>query len=278
MKIHPEVIHQRIADLLRSRSRFVVATLLETKGSCPQVPGARMLVHSDARIEFTIGGGTFEAEVIQDSLSALQSSQTGIQEYRLTKDDIGMYCQGVARVLLEPHSPRPQIIIFGGGHVSQALSRIASTGGLFEVHVIDDRKEFADPEKHPVADHVIHTDSNFEEGVPTIDEETYLVIVTRCHTTDKMLVRKYLSSPARYIGMIGSRPKSVQLRRELVEEGVPASMLASLHSPIGLPIGGKSPAEVAVSILAEIIQTRNQSNSPEQHAKESLSRITSVSS
>lgn len=273
MKIHPEVIHQRIANLLRSRSRFVTATLLETKGSCPQAPGARMVVYPDGKIEFTIGGGTFEAEVIRDSLSSLQSGKCVIREYRLTKDEIGMYCQGLAKVLLEPHHPRPQILIFGGGHVGQALSQIASTGGLFEVSVIDDRVEFADAERHPEADRVIHTDQNFETDIPAVDEESYLVIVTRCHATDKMLVRRYLGSPARYIGMIGSRPKSAQLRRELIEEGVSPSMLESLQSPIGLSIGGKTPAEVAISILAQIIQFKNH---PKREVREHAEELASA--
>jgi xanthine dehydrogenase accessory factor len=258
MKMDSETIHRRIADLLKKRKTFAIATIVETKGSCPQASGARMIVHPDASIEFTIGGGTFEAEVIQDALSILARNSSETRQYRLTKSDLGMYCQGLVRVMFEPYLPSPRMLILGGGHVGQALSRIAAASGLFSVVVVDDRIEYANREKHPEADKVIHTDRDFKKRIPAIDCETYVVIVTRCHATDKEIIKSLVGQQAAYIGLIGSKPKIKQFHHELAQEGVPVPFLESIYAPIGIPIGGKQPSEVAVSILAEVIRVKNE--------------------
>lgn len=261
MRLDAEAIHRRIAELLQARKHVVVATILEVKGSAPQLPGKKMLIHPDGSIEFTIGGGTFEAEVLQDALAMMRNPSPITREYKLTKNELGMYCQGLVKVFFENQQPRTRLIIFGGGHVGQALSGLSAASGLYEVLVIDDRSEYADPLRHPGANQVIQTDRNFLRGIPEIDSNTYLVIVTRCHATDKLLVKRYLNSPGAYIGLIGSQAKIRQFRKELLEEGISAPDLDRLHAPIGLPIGGKDPGEVAVSILAELIQEKHQAQS-----------------
>lgn len=258
MRLDPETIHTRIAQLLQSRKSFVVATILQTKGSCPQKPGARMIIHPDGSFEFTIGGGTFEAEVIRDGRSSFTSDAPAIREYKLTKSELGMYCQGLVQVNFERYQPAPQLVVFGGGHVGQALASLAAASELFRVVVIDDRKEYAARKRHPKADLAIHTDHAWEKNVPDVDEFTYVVVVTRCHATDQILVRRYLDKPAAYLGLIGSHAKIRQFFREMEEDGVSPALLQRLHAPIGIPIGGKSPAEVAISILAEVVQTKNR--------------------
>ena len=257
-RLDQEAIHARIAELLKDRKTFVVATILDKKGSAPQQAGAKILVYSTGSFEFTIGGGTFEAEVIHDALTVFNGTSPQFREYRLTKPDLGMYCQGVVQVYFEKYSPRPQLIIFGGGHVGQALSRISGASGLFSVVVIDDRKEYADPQKHSAADRVIWTDRTFSDNAPVVDGDTYVVIVTRCHATDQLLVKKYIHSGAAYIGLIGSRPKIRQFAKELEQDGITKSDFESIHAPIGIPIGGKDPSEIAISILAQIVQVKNQ--------------------
>src|SRR5262245_57113684 len=98
MRLDPEAVHRRIAELLADRRRFSVATIVEIKGSCPQRAGSRMIIHPDSTFEFTIGGGTFEAEVLRDALAASQLDAPSTREYRLTKNEIGMYCQGQVKV------------------------------------------------------------------------------------------------------------------------------------------------------------------------------------
>ncbi len=257
MKLDAETIHRRMADLLQSRKHFVVATITEVKGSCPQKPGVKMIVHPDGSFEFTIGGGTFEAEVLQDGQSVLNQMAPIHREYRLTKRDLGMYCQGLVTVMFESYHPLPQMVIFGGGHVGQALSKLSTASELFHTVVVDDRPQYADAARHPDADRVILTDRSFLKDVPDLDDDSYIVIVTRCHATDKLLAQRYMNSRVAYLGLIGSRAKIRQFRNELEEEGVSPALLDQIHAPIGLPIGGKSPAEVAISILAEVIQIKN---------------------
>lgn len=258
MRRDPEAIHRRIADLLRERREFVVASIAEVKGSCPQRPGARLLVHPDGKFEFTIGGGTFEAEVLRDALAIFGNNEPVSRDYKLTKNELGMYCQGLVKVLFECFAPRARLLIFGGGHVGQALSKLAAATELFHVTVVDDRAEFASREKHPAAEDVILTDRNFVENVPESDNSTYIAVITRCHATDQLLVKRYLDRPRAYLGLIGSGPKVRQFRKELLEDGVSESSMEALYAPIGIPIGGKDPAEVAISILAEVIQVKNQ--------------------
>jgi xanthine dehydrogenase accessory factor len=275
MRLDQQTIHKRIAELLGLRKNFVVASIVEVKGSCPQQPGARMIVLPGGAFEFTIGGGTFEAEVIADAISLLSAPAPESREYKLTKSDLGMYCGGLVRVWFEPYRPTAQLLIFGGGHVGQALSRIAAASELFRVVVIDDRKEYAQRKKHAAADACILTDRTFTKGVPEADAQTFIVIVTRCHATDQILVKRYLDLPHAYLGLIGSEAKARQFARELMQQGVTPAQLERLHSPIGLPIGGKDPAEVAVSILAEVIQIKNRlkSEAPRHLAVQRNSKI-----
>jgi xanthine dehydrogenase accessory factor len=190
MRLDAEAVHRRIADLLQTRQQFVVATILEVKGSAPQLPGKKMIVRMDGSIEFTIGGGTFEAEVIQDALANFNEHQPITREYKLTQNELGMYCQGLVKVVFENQRPRARMIIFGGGHVGKALGELCASSALFEVVVVDDRKEFADPLRHGTANNVVLTDRDFLQDIPEIDRDTYLVIVTRCHATDQLLVKR----------------------------------------------------------------------------------------
>lgn len=166
------------------------------------------------------------------------------------------------RLLVEPILGAGTVYILGAGHISQQLAPLVKTVGFTTV-VLDDRPDFANRERFATADQVIVVDS-FEhvlegralEG-PPIDSDSYLVIVTRGHLHDKTVLAQALRTPAGYIGMIGSRRKRELVYRALVEqEGFTEQDLARVHSPIGLAIGAESPEEIAVSIVAELIQVR----------------------
>jgi len=260
-----ERFHRRIAELLEGRRAFVLAELVGVKGSSPREPGARMIIFPDSTSEGTIGGGTFEAEVLQDALHLMREGKTLLKEYTLTPAEAGMYCAGKATVFLQAFHPPPQLLIFGGGHIARALSRLAGETALFSITVIDDRPEFANPTVHPSAQKVILTDPGYEKNIPSVDENTYIVIVTRDHKIDKALVRHYCQKPVAYLGMVGSKSKWLQFVHELMKEGIPESALQRVYAPIGLPIGGKSPEEIAISILAQLIEVKNKSAGAEQN-------------
>lgn len=158
-------------------------------------------------------------------------------------------------VFVEPVISDPVLFIFGGGHVSQQIVPLAARVG-FNVTVIDDREEFADPRLFPEAKEILeHGFEDVLDGLP-VDNSSFLVIVTRGHRYDKEVLAQALRTNARYVGMIGSKRKRDIIYEKLLEEGFTRDDLARVHAPIGLSIGAETPAEIAVSIVAELIQER----------------------
>jgi len=157
--------------------------------------------------------------------------------------------------MIEVHEQSCSLVIAGGGHVGKALSEIASLCG-FRVTVIDDRPEYADPERFPEAEKVIR--GRFDEVLADypLDSTTYVVAVTRGHKHDEASLRSVIGRGAAYVGMIGSRRRARAVLQHLVEEGADAGAVAQVRTPIGLDIGAESPAEIAVSVMAEIILIR----------------------
>lgn len=160
---------------------------------------------------------------------------------------------------VEIYVKNPQLIILGGGHVSQPVAKIGKMLG-FHVTVMDDREEFVTKERFPDADRLIQgTYEEIPEKIP-VYENAYYVIVTRGHLGDSASARQILKRPYVYLGMIGSRNKVKLTREKLLREGFTEDQLSTIHAPIGLPIGGHMPAEIAVSITAEIVQEKNKYN------------------
>jgi xanthine dehydrogenase accessory factor len=177
---------------------------------------------------------------------------------RLTRPTLSAFSEGPDRaveVFIEPVQSNPVLYVFGGGHVSKQIVPIANQVG-FKTIVIDDRPEFADPSLFPDAWQV--RCSGFEGLLDqlAVDDSAYLVIVTRGHIHDKTVLSQSLRTDARYIGMIGSRRKRNLIYEKLLEEGFTKQDLERVHAPIGLAIGAETPEEIAVSIVAELIQVR----------------------
>ena len=170
---------------------------------------------------------------------------------------VNAYVAGAPRcVLIEPLLRRATVFLFGAGHLSRELAPLASRVG-FRVVVIDDREVFANSEAFPAADEIIVADFGQALGRLSVDESSYLVILTRGHAHDEVVLEHALRTKPGYIGMIGSRTKIATIYRELRAKGFTKEQLGAVHAPIGLPIGARSPEEIAVSILAEVISVRN---------------------
>lgn len=340
---------------------FVLATILDVKGSSPRHVGTRFLIRQDGTIVGTIGGGLFEAQVQQFAAAALNAGTSHHALFSFTGEGAEskeMICGGNAEVLVEfvdaenqaraeifkqllaiaqnrgsgylltniaipvgdqrvggidyllmdgegrhfggfPNADSvmrmlPQqrllkpaqlleptgsefpvflellkahgtVFIFGAGHVGACVAHLAAYV-RFDVVALDDREEFASPAKLPDAHEVIVVDS-FDGAFSNlaVDEDSYLVIVTRGHAHDKTVLAQALRTNAGYIGMIGSRRKTKLIMEALLREGFTREDLERVHAPIGLPIGGETPEEIGVSIIAEMIQIR--------HRKESLQRL-----
>jgi xanthine dehydrogenase accessory factor len=163
---------------------------------------------------------------------------------------------GNIRLLIEISRPQPEMIICGGGHVGQAMAKVARLLD-FNIVVIDDRVEFTSREKFPDSSVRLITD-DFVAALRSlkITRASHVVIVTRGHRHDEICLKEVIARPARYIGMIGSRRRTTTIREHLRREGVAAEDLRRVHAPIGLDIGAMTPEEIAVSILAEIILVR----------------------
>lgn len=345
-------IFARMLALLADAEPFAVSTVVRTKGSTPQVVGARLVVCDDVRSRpiGTLGGGCVEADALEAARDVLRGGQRSIREYRLTEDlawNTGLVCGGtmwiltergdaafphadpsfcaaaaraleggaaivlatrlaregrrvtfagriavsergptvgsfgdvdldthiaaigrnnlgrpphlvalddVHDVLVEPLTAPPHLVIAGGGHVAQAIARLARQLE-FVVTVLEDRPEFADPGRFDgarvIGGEIVKSIADVEYG-----PGSFLVIATRGHKLDAACVLAAARTAVPYIGLLGSKRKTVLVERMLSEEGTNPARIAVLHAPVGLDLGGRTPPEIALSVMAEIVQTR----------------------
>ncbi len=203
----------------------------------------------------------------EESARFFQWSLPGRESLMEAIDDV--YRRGIAaripvsegHLILELVAGVPSLYLFGGGHVSGAVSKIAALAG-FRVTVIDDRPEFANPERFPEAARTVAADFLESFTRITLKPSSSIVIVTRGHKADELVLGVAVTTPAGYIGMIGSRKKVAAVFDRLVARGVPAEALRRVRTPIGLDIGAVTPGEIAVSIVAELIHNRRSPLAP----------------
>jgi len=256
-------IFAEIAKLRREGRKAALATIIQVQGSIPSYESSKILIRDDGSIVGTVGGGCVEAEVWSAAQDVMREEKPRRLHFNLNSQpeyDNGLICGGSLDIFVEPILASPTAYIFGGGHVSLYLSKVASVAG-FDTVVIDDRPAFANKERFPEA---AETHAGPWEEIFTklpINEFSYLVLVTRGHKGDLTCLRWALGTPARYIGMIGSKRKFIEIAKVLESEGVPAEKLERVHSPVGLDIGALTPEEIAVAIVAEMIAVRRNATS-----------------
>jgi xanthine dehydrogenase accessory factor len=250
-------IYQEIAKVIAEGGEIAVATVVSTTGSTPREVGAKMLVRADRSIVGSIGGGSIEAAVINKAIEVIKRGQPQLAHFSLTAEEgeIGMICGGDTDVFIEPILPPHTLYIFGGGHISLSLAKIGKLVGL-RVAVIDDRPEYANAERFPDADSILVEDFSHVFPKLKIDKSSYLIIVTRGHKYDELVLEQALKTNAKYIGMIGSKTKNKTVFSHLLAKGIPQQLLDTVHAPIGLDIFAHTPEEIALSILAEIVRVR----------------------
>lgn len=247
-------MYEEVVRLAREGEPFALATVVESSGSSPRKPGAKMLVRRDHAPVGTVGGGRVEAETISAALSSLESGRPVTLSFVLTEEN-GFVCGGRLLVYVEPHAASPHLLMFGAGHVGRATAALAKKCG-FRVTMADHRPEMADSASLPFADEVLCAFPAAAFRSLHISPETFIVIATVGHESDFEAVRGALATPARFIGLLGSTRKRVVLMETLAGEGYSAEELERIVIPVGIPIRAETPEEIAVSIVAQLIAGR----------------------
>ncbi len=256
-------VYKAVVVLIEAGGSGALATVVDKEGSGPQVPGAKMLVRLDGSIVGTVGGGMPEQRAREAAAEVIRTGQPQTVTVNLggaPRDEDGI-CGGRLILFIEPIASPAPLLIFGAGHVGQALAKLAVDLG-FRVTVVDERPEFARLERLPGAHEVkLGVGPDIAEQLP-VDERTFMVIVTHGHKHDREILRWAAGTNARYVGMMASRSKVTAIVEQLVADGIPAEQLDRVHAPIGLNIGAVDPAEIAVSIAAELIRERRGPKGP----------------
>ena len=251
-------IFEEIVRLRREGGKAALATVVKWLGSTPRRDNAKMLILEDGSTMGSIGGGSTEAEVVEEARRVLETEKASLTKFTLTQEEAardGLICGGTVEVFVEPILPDPSLLLMGGGHLAQAIAEAAQRVS-FKVSVVDDRASFANRERFPGVEETIV--ASFEESLDSIDvtENTFILIVTRGHGYDQVVLEKAIQSPARHVGLVGSRRKIRIILKNLLDKGIPPKTFSNLYAPIGLEIGSETPQEIAVSVIAELISLR----------------------
>jgi xanthine dehydrogenase accessory factor len=251
-------IWEQISALRRDGSDFVVVTIIAARGSVPGEVGAKAIVCANGLLTGNLGGGKVEARAISHACEFLTSDAPCQTVTWNLQRDIGMTCGGEMGFLFEKVTAGAawHIVIFGAGHVSQALVPLLANLSC-RIDVIDTRADWL--EKLPVRRNVTtRLVSSFEDGVGYITSRSFVLCVTKGHTSDRPVLRDILHAfpTVPYLGVIGSASKRAVLLRELREDGIPGELLEKIICPVGLPIGGNDPEEISISIAAQLLEHR----------------------
>ena len=276
MKTAP--IEESILEFLESGEVLVLATILTQAGSTPRTAGTKMIIRRDGSILGTIGGGLVEAETIKAAAKVFVDKEPQTLDFDLSSQGLAqsmdLVCGGKTRVSVEMIRPdqatiqsyrrlsrsikaaRTTLYLFGAGHVAQQTAVLAAMVD-FRVTVLDDRQEFANPERFPDAEDVRVLES-FETALQalSIPAGSFLLILTRGHSHDRTVLAQALQTEAGYIGMIGSRNKRRTIYSSLLADGFSQKDLDRVFCPVGLEIQAESPTEIGISIVAQLIQQR----------------------
>lgn len=248
-------IYDEVARMHRQGVPGVVATVVAVGGSTPRGAGAKMVVYPDGRTLGSVGGGAIESTTIDKARELAGSREPVLLSFDL-EDDTGMVCGGQMDIFLEPVAAGPMALVIGGGHVGQAVAGVAKRAG-FRVTVVDDRPEVVTAERFPSVDRRMVGGTELLGGDLSVDESTFVVVVTRGHRFDRDWIEALIETLPRYLGMIGSATKVRRTFEAMVEGGISEDVLATIHAPIGLDIGAETPDEIAVSVVAEMIAIRH---------------------
>lgn len=248
-------IFEELKTIIGQGIPAVLCVVTKTTGSTPRKAGSKMLVFQDGTIKGTVGGGSVEFQAIQDALRIISCGTPITKHFQLEKD-LKMHCGGTMEIYFEPIGCLPKLYIFGGGHIGKALAGYA-TGLGFHPFVFDQREGIFDEWNMAGVE---TRNGDFIQIVDSLvfDNNTYIAIVTHKHDFDETVLLACLPHEYAYLGMIGSKRKVAEIRKSALENhGFTESQLNNVDMPIGIPFAAETPAEIAVSIVAKMIDVKN---------------------
>jgi len=248
-------IYSELNETIKSGKSAALCVVIETKGSTPRKAGSKMIVFNDKRIIGTIGGGSIEYNVIGKALEVIKSNNPKKFTFNL-ENDLDMTCGGYVEVYIEPVFPLPKLFIFGAGHVGKAVAEFASKTG-FEITLFDEREDVF---KENSIQNTTFIQGNYFEEIEKVnfDDNTFIVVTTPKHAYDEEITAICAKKPHAYLGMIGSKRKVSTAKKVFLEKrGLTQNEIDSIDMPIGLKFAAQTPEEIAISIVAKLIDVKN---------------------
>jgi xanthine dehydrogenase accessory factor len=252
-------VFEEVTRLRAQGEKGAIATVISSRIPPAMKEKSKLVLRADGGVVGALGdGGFLEDCVRRKAEEVMREDYLTVLQFEIGDDEAqrwGIEAGETLDVFIEPIVAIPTLYLFGGGHVSLQIAKVAKSVG-FKIVVIDDRPSFANQERFPMADETRVEDmETVFERLP-VDDQSYIVAVTRGHQHDEPVIEQAIRTNARYIGMIGSKRKISRMWKKLIERGANRERLAQVHAPIGLEIGADTPEEIAVSIVAQLIQAR----------------------
>lgn len=255
------MIYKKIISLLNENKLFWLATVTKAEGHTPAKAGMKMIVEQGKKFTGTIGGGEIEKKVIDYILENKPVLPINLDYNLGVKSDseikTEMICGGIQSVFIEPHNSKPELYIVGGGHCGLALSGLADKVG-FRVKILDNREEILNQYDKEIFKTELIDYNNVEQFI-SFSDDVFIVIMTHGHIHDEHVLEKLIVRKYKYLGMLGSSSKVAAVFNNLKSRGIKEEQIEKVFAPIGIEIGSHTPDEIAISIMAQIIQVTNKS-------------------
>jgi xanthine dehydrogenase accessory factor len=248
-------IFRKLAELSTTGKAAALCTITQTDGSTPRKAGSKMIVTGDGKTFGSVGGGKLEQEAIADALLVIDSGTATQKEYSCGEDN-DMHCYGNCVIFFDPLPNNHPLYIFGAGHVGSALANIATKYG-FKISVIDHRQELIDGLNTAEINSIC---SEYSTAIEALEftPKTFVVVTTPSHESDEEIALKCAQKPHAYLGMIGSKKKVSLAAEFFAKKGLDEKSIKNIDMPIGVPINCETPEEIAISILARLIDIKNK--------------------
>jgi len=250
-------LYKKIENLQKQGIDFALCTIVSTKGSVPLGTGSKMIVCEDSSIYGTVGGGYVEKQAIDNAINQLKKNSTKLLKIILDKKS-GTCCGGKVEIFIEPMLKPKKLFIFGGGHVCKALLNYLPNLH-FDTEVIDDREDIFDDQ---IFTNINTTVSDFDTYLNKMDfsDDIFVIIITYSHSADYQILSYGLQNKWQYMGMMGSMNKVKKMTKRLLNEGISKETIERVDMPIGKDIKAQTANEIAISIIAELIEKRAELN------------------